>query len=298
MSREDIVAEMPLLRWRGLDAPPYELVTFEFANDLSPRSIPYIDGEIHDNTGRRAFPMTARLFFLNTLGESRLMYPDYWEEWKENLDGEIGELVHPVLGPLPARVQNAKGEIRASVRSGIIVDITWVETIIDPAEGANLLFVRELNPAALADEVDKAMATFGVPYPDGGPSDSFLGAWNEVREGGLFSPSLALLTKIQKIIDTIFQVWDLAASLAENAAWVLTQNIETFWDTIREVQENAGRTVRPTAREVVRRDTTLDAFATAKGCTLQDIMGLNLQTLRSPIIPRGTTLTYYKTVSR
>src|SRR5580693_4719617 len=132
----NIITSLPVLSWKGLVAPPYDIVTFDFENRLAPRSIPYVDGTVHDDLGREAFPMTARLYFCNGLegGPPGVrLFPEYWNQWADKLDGTPGDLVHPILGRLRARVRGAKGELRATVRSGVIVDITWTETLENPA---------------------------------------------------------------------------------------------------------------------------------------------------------------------
>jgi hypothetical protein len=54
-----------------------------------------------------------------------------------------------------------------------------------------------------------------------------------------------------------------------------------------------ARVARATKAIVLAQDTTLDAFATRTGNTLNEIMGLNVQAIRLPVAKRGTTLRHY-----
>ncbi len=287
----NVIADLPPLVWRGLVAPPYEVVTFEFSNTLPAREVPYVDGDVHDSTGRRSFPMTARLFFLNTLGEERVMFPDYWEEWRAQLDGDPGELVHPVLGQITARVQNAKGEIRATTRSGIIVDIAWIETNTDPA---TLNFLADLggDPTTIADAADIAAAAFGVTYPTGLPQTSLKTAWQALRPG-LFAPTSTTADAMLKLLGIVGKMIAALEVLSDPGAWVALDLLLAFFSAMKDQEQAVIRAARPTAKEVQFRETTLDEFATRKGNTLNEVMGLNLFALRSPAVLRGTTLTYF-----
>jgi prophage DNA circulation protein len=303
----NIIAALPELKWRGLRTPPYDLVTFEFENELASRSVAYLDGEIHDDTGRRSFPMTARLYFVNTLGEQTRLFPELWEEWKANLDGAAGELVHPVLGPLRARVKGAKGEVRSTLRSGVIVDITWIETIEDPAIG-DFLGVLEADPATLAAATDAAGAAFGITYtayapvrPSGAtiptvgtaPPTSLLQAYNQIK-GSIFSAKLTINGALAQLVGTVEAMADAAEGLNDPTAWPLVDTLFQLWTALRDQMTRLARAARATAAVVLANDTTLDAFATRVGNTLNEVMGLNLQALRLPSVRRGATLRYYK----
>ncbi len=304
----NIVASLPVLGWRGLPTPPYDLVTFEFENELAPRSVAYTDGEGHDDVGRKSFPMTARLYFLNTLGEKARMFPDLWELWKENMDGRPGDFVHPILGPLRARVKGAKGELRSTSRSGVIVDITWIETIEDPAVGAVREFILETDPATLASVADTMGAPLGIRYPvssainlggaafptpgGGVQPTSLLQAFNQLR-GDLFSAKLMLSGGLAQLTGIVSGMIDAAEALKSARAWPLVDVLTQLWSSLRNMAKRLARVARATRAVVLTRDTTLDAFATAHANTLNEIMGLNIQAIRLPVAKRGTTLRYY-----
>jgi len=242
----NIIADLPPLVWRGLVAPPYEVVTFELSNTLPVREVPYVDGDVHDSTGRRSFPMTARLFFLNTLGEERVMFPDYWEEWRVQLDGDPGELVHPVLGQLTARIQNAKREIRATTRAGIIVDIAWIETNTDPA---TLNFLADLggDPTPIAEAADIAAANFGVTYPAGLPQTTLKDAWQALRPG-LFAPTSTMSDALLKLLGIVDKMIAAVEAILDPLAWVPLELLLAFFSALKGQQEAVARAARPTGK--------------------------------------------------
>jgi hypothetical protein len=298
----DILAGLLPLRWGGLDAPPYDLLTFEFSNDLAARRIPYLDGEVHDNTGQAAIPLTARLYFLNTVeggpGGVR-MFPEWWNEWRARLDGEVRDLEHPVLGPLRARVKGGKGELRASVRSGVIVDVTWVTTVEDPAN-AGVFLDTQADTLTLATEAGKAAASFGVYYPTAPgvnrakiPTETDLVDDLAGAVRAAFGASFTAIGRINGIIGRVAQMIERAEALTDPQAWIAVELLVQLWASLGDVAARLTKAVRPVVSVITTATTTLDAFATARRNTLSEIMGLNVQALRSPLVPKGTTLFYY-----
>jgi len=248
---------------------------------------------MHDWTGRKSFEFTARLFFLNTIGEG-VLFPDLWEGggWKDALlDGSADTLQHPILGPVLARVVSGRTEIRANVRSGIIVDVSWVESLDDPA-GPQGLIPPTIDASTIATAADTSAAAFGVTYPSGKAQTSLADAWAAVRSG-LFSVSLSLTGQIGQLMNTTASMIEQIDALNNSAAIAAYDNLILFWTALKDTADKVAAANRPTARKVLRQDTTLDAFAASVGMTLVEAMGLNLHALRLPIIARGTTLTYY-----
>lgn len=292
MTAMQIVRDLPRLQWRGLDAPPYDVVTAEFAHDQSARGVPYVDGEIHDWTGRKSFKFTVRLFFLNGLINEPNHFPDTWNDWRDALlDGSADTLVHPILGPVLACVDGGKFEVRSSVANGIIVDASFSESLDDPA-GPQGLIVPSVDPGALALAADTSAAVFGVTFPSGKGFTSLLDAWNAIKSG-LFSASLTLTGQLNQIMGITASMIDAIDVKNTAAAIAAYDNLIAFWTSLKNTSDKVASANRPTAKKVLRQDTTLDAFADTVGNTLVEIMGLNLQALRLPSVSRGTTLTYY-----
>lgn len=299
MADANIISDLPVLKWRGLLAPPYSLLGFEFENTLAPRAVPYVDDDIHDNTGRRSFPLTARLLFLNTVEGGTTSnirnFPDYWSIWRDNLDGEAGDLEHPILGPIRARVKNAKGEIRAESRSGVIVDISWVSTLEDPST-LNFLADLQLDHMALATAAGTAAYSFGIYYPKPGiatpaPSDIFDDLSDALSAA--FAATRSAVAKVNRVIGRVGQMINAVDALDNPRAWPAGDALVSLWSSLKTVAERLVKAIRPTASRTLPAPTTLDAFAASTGNSLADIMNLNVSALRSPIVPKGATLVYY-----
>ena len=295
----DIITALPPLKWRGLLAPPYALVGFEFENNLAPRNVPYLDDEIHDNTGRRSFPMQARLLFFNTVegGTTNGVrnFPEYWETWRNNLDGEAGDLEHPVLGLLRARVKNAKGEIRAETRSGVAVDITWTSTLEDPST-LNFLGDLQLDHMSLATQAGAMAYTIGIYYPRGGtaapaPTDIFDDLSSAL--GAVFAAERSAVARVNRIAGRVGQMIDAVQALDKAQNWPVLDALTTLWRSLGNLADRLVKAVRPTRSRVLTAPTTMDAFAGSVGNSLADIMNLNVGALRSPIVAKGATLVYY-----
>lgn len=295
----NIIAGLIPLRWDGLLAPPYSLVSFGHENSLAERRVPYVDDAIHDDTGLVIAPMTARLMFLNTVegGTTNGVrnFPEYWNTWQARLDGAARDLDHPIYGRMRARVKGARGEVTPVARSGVIVEVTWVKTVEDPA-------ILDFNGETSVGYVDLsqqagAMAyEIGIYYPKGGNAapaptdlyDDLVGALS-----GAFSAARSAIAKVTKIIGRVGTMIDRVRALDSAANWPVLDGLTRLWASLTDAVAALVRAARPTASRVIPAPTTLDAFARETGNSVADVMNLNIAALRTPIVPRGSTLTYY-----
>jgi hypothetical protein len=290
----DITKTLSTLRWKGLEAPPYEFVTFEYKNDLAARALPYVDGDMHDFTGRRSFPMRARLLFVNTLFSTigKRLFPEYWGEWSQVLDGTPGELVHPILGSLKARIESVTGQVEARNQGGVVVDITWVETVEDPRV-PNYLAILGGDPATLAAAADSAAAQFGIEVPPDLGYDSLLTGYQAtVGLSFTLDPTAAIV--LGSVLAAAGVMIDALDALQQPEALPAVDVVMAFWRSLTVQLELLRALARPVGTRVVTgSDITLDAFASSVGNTLQEVMGLNPQALLSPYVTRGSVLSYY-----
>jgi hypothetical protein len=315
MSDAKIIQDLPTLTWRGLLAPPYDVLSFSWKNRLAVREYYDVDGDAHDPTGRGSIPMTARLYFVNTVvaeyaGLGRL-FPEYWEQWRNELqDGQPGDLEHPALGLIRARVPTVAGVVETKVQSGIIVDISWIETNEDPSVLTELGNIAA-NPAQLATDADTNAGAFGVVVAPGRLPVMFTVQYGLQFPSGFVQPTLASI--FAAIYTSVFAatlnasamllslMGDVAAmigaiqALDDVAAWPALVSLLSFWNALRTMQRNIAAVARTTAQEVVTKQTTLDAFALAHGNSLAEILALNAAAITSSYVPRGTTLSYYLT---
>jgi hypothetical protein len=315
MTDAAIIKELPPLKWRGLLAPLYDVLPFKWKNRLAPRPYPYVDVEAHDPTGRDSIPMSARLYFINTVvaeyqGLGRL-FPDYWETWRDQLlDGDAGDLEHPALGLLRARVDTVSGVVETKVQSGIIVEVSWIETNEDPATLTALGNIPA-DPARLADETDTNAAAFGVTvapgrlpvmftsmygisFPNGFVQPTLAGLFDAIR-GDVFSVTLTAGSMLLSLMGDVAAMVSALVALDDVTAWPAIASAKAFWNALYTMQVNIARAARKTATEVVGKQTTLVAFAAAHNNSVTEIMALNASALRASYVERGTSLSYYTT---
>jgi hypothetical protein len=288
-----IIRDLPRLSWMGLPTPPYDTVSGDIRNELAPRRIPYVDGAVHDPTGREPYSMTARLLFVNGLFNTTgvRLFPELWEQWRITFDAGAGDFTHPILGRMRARVETAKPVLDAKMTGGIIVDVTWAETVEDPSL-PSYLEVLQLDPGTLATSADAAAALYDVGVPDGFPYGGLSEAIDDVR-GLSFSIDPTVIAIFDTIMGAAAFMMDLLNIGAFPARIAAYDILLAFWDSVRLMKQRIRSAGRPTKREVQKADTTLDQFARAHNNDLFEAMALNPGAIRSPIIRRGVTLMYY-----
>lgn len=286
----DVLLNLPELRWRGLRAP-CELAPFTGAHEQAERVIPYRDAAGHDHVRRVAYKFKAKLWFVETIEPGS--FPENFQKWLEALeDGTSGDLLHPIRGKIRCRPLAWEVDYSSKNRGGVTVDVDWTETVDDfdsPTELATL----DLDPSAVAEAADQAAAAFDIAYPDGLKNLS-LAETVAAIEGGIFSASLSLSAAWNQVAGAASQMVSAIDALDNVEAWpahdTLVQAFNTFADLGRKAERLAAR---PTAVLQIDADSTLDAVATQTSNTTEDLMGLNLDLLSSPIIPRGSRVTYY-----
>ncbi len=78
-----IIYGLPRMRFRGLNAPPYDVAGFNFAHSHGERGYPYVDGEAFEWTGLNSKRLGFTLYFLNTLEAD--LFPKAWNSWSKAL---------------------------------------------------------------------------------------------------------------------------------------------------------------------------------------------------------------------
>lgn len=286
----DVLAQLPLLTWRGLEAPPYDVLAFSWENELAPRRVPYVDVDVHDDLGRKSAPLKARLYFCEVLQPGA--FSVLWPQWLEAIKtGDPDYLGHPLLGTLRARVHTVGGELKAQVRDGVIIDVEWLETNEDPGTlSADL--TTEFDVSAMAELADSNAAAVGVEYPDGSFATSLVDAWNQIQ-GQLFSLGLSVMGFINTTLADIEGMIEDVRALDDHNAWPALDSLMNMWNAVYRAQALIASTTRATSTRKLEVDTTLERFAKEVGNTLQDVLGLNIQALYTPVVPKGATLRYF-----
>ncbi len=288
-----IIYGLPRMRFRGLNAPPYDVAGFNFAHSHGERAYPYVDGEAFEWTGLNSKRLGFTLYFVNTLEPDS--FPKAWNSWQKALfNGEPGELVHPLLGPVQAVVRGGDVQLSASLISGIVVNVTFSTAIRDPAEKRPDFTVKAKAAGGLAAQADNAAALAKIPYPEEMPGPTLLDLVKQI-DALIFlakNEALALIGGVQNAID--FMVGFIDRNRPDHIAAQVRDALVSLWVSLQALAEEIGvNTARKTGTEQLRAPTTLEAFARKHGNALADIIDLNVAALGSPEVPAGATLKFY-----
>lgn len=287
----DWISDLQEIQWGSLFAPCLE-TSFDGGHDQAERKYPYVDGAAHDNTGRTPYSIRATLVFNNTIQSDLL--PARLQKWLTSLEnGKIDGLAHPVLGTFYARVMSWSASIDPSKdRGGITLQVTWVESLIDPTELSLRLPGMELSPKVYGKALDQAMQLTGYSVPDGLGFESFELSVNNLET--LPKQSLDYSREAERIAgyaDTVsleVAVKDLLRDVpVEWLSECLTMGLRA------QAATGASQNYRNVQQIQLPNDISLDAFAKLYGNTFEDALGLNAGLVTGPIIKAGTSLAFY-----
>lgn len=278
------------MSWRGIPAPPYSMANYSGGHDQAERRYPYIDGASHEHTGRKPIPMQFKLMFLNTLREK--MFPELFQLWQENFveDGTIGDLEHPFLGKLTARPVDWSVELDATRASGVIMEVSFIETKQD-LEQINFLGA-DFELKAAAKVADDGMKELKLTWPTGERTTSFSDLVGQIN-GLIFSARLTLQGIVNQMLGTLDRVIETIRGAATHPAWALLYVAKTIRNRVKDIGTTLGVNPRPTAKKTVAGRTSIDILALELRNTVSDLMSLNRPLLGRPDVPPNSTVTYY-----
>lgn len=284
---------LPILDWRGLgDAPPYTSASFTITHVQNERAYSRINGSGHDYTGRAAIPMSFQLWFVNGIEGRNDLFPELWEKWFAALDdGSPGELVHPLLGPIDARVLDFSATVEAATTAGVVCTVNFTDTVIDPTKDRRLSrpqFTLSALAAAFAGEV-----TSTVDFPDGASPLDLLDLLKQL-EGAAFAITNSidgLVNKVKGVADTMIRLLEGANDHIHYATIGILQQI---WMAADETAKNHGLLLpREIGSALADVDTTFATLARERDNTVAELMDLNSGLLGSPIIPAGAAIKFF-----
>lgn len=283
---------LPLLKWRGLDAPPYTQATFRIKHVQAPRPYNRINGVGHDHTGRQAIPMTFQLWFINGLDNRNDLFPELWEQWFAALDdGSPDELLHPLLGPIDARVEEFGADVESSRTGGVICQVSFTDTVVDPTQFRliNLpLFTLGEIGAAYAGEV----ANTNLNFPDGASPLDLLNVLGQI-EGFAFSITNSIDGLINKAKGIITRSIDLIEQAQEHSLYAALDLLQQIWSLLTDIAKRSGSIInQAVANATADVDTTLSQIARERDNTVEELMQLNVELMQSPIVPAGTAFRF------
>lgn len=293
-SETNALSALAELTFDGMFPVPCETASYSWTIDQASRRYPYIDGESHDNTGRSSIKVTVLLHFLNTLTlETTVqLFPDLFTVWQKRLmDGEPALLRHPTLGEFKARVLEGSVSLIAQVRSGVSMQVTFVETL-DPEE-TQAVFNARVSLDQAAEVATSNAKAVGVNYPTGVLGDVSLSDAIGSVAGQINSGITSATGAVNQVIGDVEGMISDCESIGATA-WAATDALTAVWDELNALKDRAPVQLQQSVGSgVTSSDTYLDAIATATGNSLGDIMGLNPTLVRLPVVPRGIAYKFY-----
>lgn len=296
-------------RWRDVDFP-YTETSLDLRQDLAIHKFIDRDGAHVEGTGRAPLQISARIPFLNGLerGPHELwaapLYPTTWRKFIEACaDKTSGVLQHPELGPLTCKVENVRTVWSAHVRSGVHVDVTWIET--DDTKDDLQSALADSSPLAglqgFAADIDIQFKQLKKDPRKGFPPDlgmSFTDMVNQIKAvidyPSLLQHQLAgaidnVLWNAQRLTQSIENLGTASGTLA----WPLVdscQRIQSAAYAVKQTLLTKGQSIKI---YITQQDGTLSSVANTLGAAIGDIVTLNPSLMAVPIIVQGTRVRYY-----
>ncbi len=300
--------EQRALSWRGTVAPCMS-VEAEFEHRLAIRRYYKVDSAGHANTGLEPGDIRGQLALVNT-PDVPDWYPSRWQSFRKLLtDGLPGDLVHPDLGKLYARVKRFRYKLSPETSAGTIVEVDWTQSLRD-VETATKFDDSKAGAAEAAKNADEAMEALGLPYPDGMASNDLFGSIQAVFDqatgffidiNGSVNKLVAQIDEIQSALDSlVLAAYSTALSAAErdpivNAVerWVLEDSLLQLRAILLQTVQDNTQGARATLSTTTSRAVDVATLAAELGADIGSLIDLNPSASASPLIPKGTQIKYF-----
>lgn len=309
----DLFEQLLPAKWRDVEFP----VThhrMSIAHDLVEHKYWGVDGARVESTGLAPmrFHFTAPL--LNTISPGR---NERWAELYPNQmraliaafqKKEVGALQTLEFGEVLCKAERMDIDWDAARRGGVDVDLSFVETSIvednslltskTPIEAVDIGAI-EMDSPTLKVDLKKLLEDAGVGLPpyllDEGIGLSELA--NKVKAVA-DAPSVLSYRAAGQINALVYQVERIqqSASAAKSAlTWPAIANAERIKAAAYKIQQNLLAGTKRVAMFTVPHDTTLAGVVRQlPEAKVGDLIKLNPGLMKSPEIPRGTSVRYYK----
>ena len=314
------------LRWREVPFPYTELTT-ELRQDLAIHKFADRDGAHIEGTGRSPLQITARVPLLVGIEAGpnehwqRPLYPFTWRKLFEACaDRRTGTLQHPELGELTCKLESMRTRWDANVRSGVYVDISWMESddlginleqdLAQPSPLADVQaaagdldnYVLSLRPDQ-APTFPQSFSDLQQGQPTGAPqippklpytfSDLVHAIRGSIDQGTLLQRQFAgridnLLYQVQTILDSLQSPTNRSA-----LNWPFIDAGERARAACYDLKRTLLAKGRPVGFYTVPRDATLAMIAANIPATISDVITLNPAYMSSPLITGGSVVRYY-----
>lgn len=290
VTQANIIAGLPEFTFRGLTPIPCATIETDTSHTQAPRPYPYVDVEGHDHTGRNARQFRVKLYFVNTVIPNA--FPGLWNDWQIALDdGSSDDCIHPVYGTMRARVLQHSVPLVATVRGGIVVDVSFTETRDDPTA---TLETAPIDLQIAADVATEECEALGITYPTG-EGENTLGEDLDALNGAITSGAMTVGGIANQVGGKVDSMFEDVEDVVNPESWPAYDALATVYANLLIIDKHAKKfDSREIAVVVLQTEDTIDAVATRFGNVDADIMKLNPALVRNPTIPKGTSVSYYK----
>jgi hypothetical protein len=285
---------------------PYVRFKTRLRQDLAIHKFADRDGAHVEGMGRSPLEFSARIPMLNGLDAGanehwqRPLYPFVRDNLlRVAVDKTSGVLQHPELGSITCKLETMEWELDAQTRSGVWVDVTWLETDDTGDDLAQDLAAPSplAGAQAAANDLTFYATTIDprvVPKPYV-PPITFDDMMNSIR-GVVDTPTLLQKQFAGRIDNFIYEANAMRDSLNASANalnWPLLQVCERAKESgysIKATQLTKGRQI---LFYVTQKDSTLAQVAAHVGAPLDDVMKLNPAYMGQPVLASGSFVRYY-----
>lgn len=299
----DLLQQLLPMSWRGVAFPVSNLTT-EFDHAQADHATPDVDGARIESTGRNPVLITAHIPFRNGVlpgpnetWTAGLLYPNAYREFMTAFaDRSTGDLVHPSLGTLRCKPKSFKSSLTATARDGEDVDVTWRITNEDDEDA---LTAPSPLPDAIAAAVSLDSNLPVVARANGLPDNSFGDPFGDlVSSITSVSDSAQLLSRrmgasVDRQLARVQQVRDSLSGLKGVAKANAVRDANRLESALNAVKKTllVNRQVHV---HTVERTTTLAALTGQLGNKITDLIRLNRDLVRLPMVPAQSIVHYYK----
>jgi len=301
---DDVLSKLLPFRWREIEIP-ISRMRASLAHDLVEHKYWGVDGARVEDTGLAPMRFTATIPMINGLAAGGA------EQWKSDLYTNVlrplivafsrrdnGLLQHPEFGNIACKAERLDIDWDASKRGGADVEASWVETNDDSA-------IRDVlkSPASAMGDAARSLDVSGADIRSLVPKapkykESFESAMNKIIGGvdqvGIKSKLFG--GRIDQVVYRAKSLGEAATRTKSALTWPITHAVEVIKANADELRKALARAGRDIVIYTTVSDTTLAGIYVIVGgpaTSMTELIRLNVQLVREPIVPAGSTVRYY-----
>ncbi len=308
----DVLSALRQIKWRGIAFPIANLKTDIQQNNVT-HSMPDVDADRIESTGRKSITTSGRALFRNTgtvfepRAYSEPLYPNVHAAFLSAMaDRTTGDLIHPELGLLRCKPNGCTTNLTAEMRDGADVDCAWIETLDDddlnvfggvaealsemPAAAEeldaelvrlrNFGFVLRHLISANAPVSMRRIQTFSEMVAPLARAAGTLGATSKQLAGSASSLLAAVASTKRALTGARSSKTNRATEIAERLEAATRQYVTGGRRTLLYIVPDAGTT-------------TLGAVAARLGASADDLLRLNPRLAASARVVEGALVRYF-----